>query len=87
MAPKTTSYPSKHNWWFTIRQQVSDEDIQNVHLALSSNKTIDPTKRHFDSNIPKGITSAIMAVYYKPIKGDRKGPFIKVSFQKYDLIY
>jgi hypothetical protein len=87
MAPKQTSYPSKHNWWLTIRQQVTDKDIENVHLALSSNKTIDPTKRHFDSNIAKRITFAIMAVYYKQIKGDRKGPFMKISFQKYDLIY
>jgi len=24
MAPKTASNPTRSNWWFTIRQQVSD---------------------------------------------------------------
>ena len=81
MAPKSTSNPTRSNWWFTIRKQVLDEDIENVHLALSSNKTIDPTKRHFNSKVAKGITYAIMAIYYKPIKGNQKGAFMKVSFQ------
>ncbi len=73
--------PMRSNWWFTIKQQVSDEVIKNVHLALSSNKTIDHTKRHFDSNIAKGITYEITGIYYKPIKGNQKGEFMKVSFQ------
>jgi hypothetical protein len=76
MAPRTTSNPTRSNWWFTIRQQVSDKDI-----ALSSNKTIDPTKRHFDSNIAKGITYAITVINYKPIKGNQKGAIMKVSSQ------
>jgi hypothetical protein len=73
--------PTRSNWWFCIKQQVTEEDIENIHLSLSSNKTIDPTKRHFDSNIAKGITYAIMAIYYKPIKGNKKGVSMKVSFQ------
>jgi hypothetical protein len=87
MPPRPTSNTSKHNWWFDIKGQVTDEDIENIHKALSSNSTIDPTKRYVESNIAKGITFAITVVYYKPIKGDRKGAFMKVSYQKNYLIY
>ncbi len=81
MTQRTTSSSSKSNWWFKIRDQGIDEDIKNIHHALSSNKTIDPNKRYLESNIAKGIIFAITEVYYKPIKGDWKGAFIKVSYQ------
>ncbi len=72
--------PMRSNWWFCIKQQVTEEDIENIHLSLTSNKTIDPTKRHFDANAAEGIIYAIMAIYYKQIKGNKKGAFMKVSF-------
>jgi hypothetical protein len=73
--------PIRTNWGFYIKQQVGEEDIENIHLCLSSNrKTIDPTKRHFDANAAKGIIYVITAIYYKQIKGNKKGVFMKVSF-------
>jgi len=72
--------PTRTNWWFYIKQQVGKEDIKNIHLCLSSNtKTIDPTKRHFNANAAAGIIYAIMAIYYKQIKGTIHGVFMKVS--------
>jgi hypothetical protein len=72
--------PTRSNWWFCIKQQAT-EDIENIHLSLSSNKMNGPTKRHFDSNIAKGILYAITVIYYKLIKGNKKRAFMKVSFQ------
>jgi hypothetical protein len=72
---------TRTNWWFYIKQQIDEENIENIHLCLCLNtKTIDPTKRHFDTNAAEGIIYAIMVIYYKQIKGNKKGAFMKVSF-------
>jgi len=73
--------PTRTNWWFYIKQQIDEKNIENIHLCLCLNtKTIDPTKRHFDANAAEGIIYAITVIYYKQIKGNKKGAFMKVSF-------
>jgi hypothetical protein len=73
--------PTRTNWWLYIKQKVGEEDIENIDLCPSSNtKTIDPTKRHFDANAAEGIIYAITAIYYKQIKGNKEGVFMKVIF-------
>ena len=75
--------PTRSNWWFCIKQQMSEEDIENIHLRLNSKKAIDPKKKKYDANIAEGILYAVTAIYYKPIKGNKKGAFMKVSIQKH----
>ncbi len=56
------------NWWFGIHD-VAQEDIENIHCILASEKkTFNPHKKHAEPNLKNKISYAITALYQDKMK-------------------